>query len=185
MGKTITSIVTLTVAIILTYASTASAGGFTSDPVKTDRAYIKDHYITKTIKTPNPSTQTCREVDVPIYGNTGGSTDGAEILGAIIGGVIGSKIGSGDGSKVATGVGAVIGGIGGLFGGGGRDDSKDHLPRKRAKKTARKINKYNDKLDKVEAANRELIRDHTFKTRKSDWRRGKEIQDFQYGQSIE
>ena len=42
------------------------------------------------------------------YGNTGGSTDGAEILGAT-GGVIGSKIGSGDGSKVATGVGAVIG----------------------------------------------------------------------------
>ena len=73
MGKTITSIVTLTVAIILTYASTASAGGYTSDPVKTDRAYIKDHYITKTIRTPNPSTQTCREVDVPIYGNTGGS----------------------------------------------------------------------------------------------------------------
>jgi hypothetical protein len=50
MGKTITSIVTLTVAIILTYASTASAGGFTSDPVKTDRAYIKDHYITKQLE---------------------------------------------------------------------------------------------------------------------------------------
>ena len=109
MGKLITSIVTLTVAIILTYASTASAGGFTSSPEKTDRAFIKDHYVTKIIKTPNAPTQTCREVDVPIYGNTGGSTDGAEILGAIIGGVIGSKIGSGDGSKVATGVGAVIG----------------------------------------------------------------------------
>tara|TARA_B100000941_G_C28480098_1_gene541614 strand:- start:298 stop:813 length:516 start_codon:yes stop_codon:yes gene_type:complete len=109
MGKLITSIVTLTVAIILTYASTASAGGFTSSPEKTDRAYIKDHYVTKIIKTPNAPTQTCREVDVPIYGNTGGNTDGAEILGAIIGGVIGSKIGSGDGSKVATGVGAVIG----------------------------------------------------------------------------
>ena len=109
MGKLITNIVTITVAIILTYASTASAGGYTSSPEKTDRAYIKDHYITKTIRTPNPSTQTCRDVDVPIYGNTGGNTDGAEILGAIIGGVIGSNIGSGDGSKVATGVGAVIG----------------------------------------------------------------------------
>ena len=36
MGKIITSIVTLTVAIILTYASTASAGGFTS---LTDNTY--------------------------------------------------------------------------------------------------------------------------------------------------
>ena len=109
MGKIITSIVTLTVAIILTYASTASAGGFTSSPEKTDRAFIKDHYVTKIIKTPNAPTQTCREVDVPIYGNTGGSTDGAEILGAIIGGVIGSKIGSGTGNDVAIGTGAVIG----------------------------------------------------------------------------
>lgn len=111
MGKLITSIVTLTVAIILTYASTAMAGGnlYSSDPEKTDRAYIKDHYITKVIKTPNQPVQTCREVDIPIYQNQSGNTDGAEILGAIIGGVIGSKIGSGDGSKVATGVGAIVG----------------------------------------------------------------------------
>ena len=111
MGKLITSIVTLTVAIILTYASTAMAGGnlYSSDPEKTDRAYIKDHYITKVIKTPNQPVQTCREVDIPIYQNQGGNTDGAEILGAIIGGVIGSKIGKGDGNKIATGVGAVIG----------------------------------------------------------------------------
>ena len=111
MGKIITSIVTLTVAIILTYASSAMAGEKKFrlyEPEKVERAYIKDWYVTKTIKTPS-TTQNCREVDVPIYGNTGGSTDGAEILGAIIGGVIGSKIGSGDGSKVATGVGAVIG----------------------------------------------------------------------------
>jgi hypothetical protein len=47
MGKLISNIVTLTVAIILTYASTASAGGFTSDPEQTDRAFIKDHYITR------------------------------------------------------------------------------------------------------------------------------------------
>jgi uncharacterized protein YcfJ len=109
MGKLISNIVTLTVAIILTYASTASAGGFTSDPERTDRAFIKDHYITKVIKTPNQPVQTCRDVDIPIYQNNSGNTDGAEILGAIIGGVIGSKIGSGDGSKVATGVGAIIG----------------------------------------------------------------------------
>ena len=111
MGKLITSIVTLTVAIILTYASTAMAGGnlYSSDPEKTDRAYIKDHYVTKVIKTPNQPVQTCREVDIPIYQNQSGNTDGAEILGAIIGGVIGSKIGSGDGSKVATGVGAIVG----------------------------------------------------------------------------
>jgi len=83
-----------------------------------------------------------------------------------------------------AGVGAVIGGIGGLIGGGGRDDSKDHLPRKRAKKTAKKINAYNKKLDKVEAANRDIIRDHTFKTRIQDWKRGKEVQDFQYAQAL-
>ena len=57
MGKLITSIVTLTVAIILTYASTAMAGGnlYSSDPEKTDRAYIKD-YVTKVIKTPTNCT---------------------------------------------------------------------------------------------------------------------------------
>jgi len=110
MGKLITSIVTLTVAIILTYASTAMAGEKFRlyEPEKVERAYIKDWYVTKTIKTPS-TTQNCREVDIPIYQNQSGNTDGAEILGAIIGGVIGSKIGSGDGSKVATGVGAIVG----------------------------------------------------------------------------
>jgi len=104
--------------------------------------------------------------------------------GAASGAASGFQLGAMTGIPHAAGVGAVIGGIGGLFGGGGRDDSKDHLPRKRAKKTAKKINKYNDKLDKVEASNRELIRNHTFKTRIEDWKRGKEVQDFQYAQAL-
>ncbi len=84
MGKIITSIVTLTVAIILTYASTAMAGEKFRlyEPEKVERAYIKDWYVTKTIKTPS-TTQNCREVDVPIYGNTGGSvfhSGGQEVL---------------------------------------------------------------------------------------------------------
>jgi len=110
MGKLITSIVTLTVAIILTYTSTAMAGEKFRlyEPEKVERAYIKDWYVTKTIKTPS-TTQNCREVDIPIYQNQSGNTDGAEILGAIIGGVIGSKIGIGTGNDVAIGTGAVIG----------------------------------------------------------------------------
>jgi hypothetical protein len=105
-------------------------------------------------------------------------------LRAASGAASGFQLGAMTGVPHLAGVGAVIGGIGGLFGGGGRDDSKDHLPRKRAKKTAKKINQYNDKLDKVEASNRELIRDHTFKTRIEDWKRGKEVQDFQYAQAL-
>lgn len=106
--------------------------------------------------------------------------------GAASGAASGFQVGAMTGIPHAAGVGAVIGGISGLFGGGG-DDSKDayQLARKRAKKTARKINKYNKKLDAVEAANREIIRDHTFKTRTQDWERGKEIQDFQYAQVLQ
>jgi len=107
-----------------------------------------------------------------------------KFAGAASGAASGFQLGAMTGVPHLAGVGAVIGGIGGLFGGGGRDDSKDHLPRKRAKKTAKKINQYNDKLDKVEASNRELIRDHTFKTRIEDWKRGKEVQDFQYAQAL-
>lgn len=104
--------------------------------------------------------------------------------GAATGAATGFKLGAMTGASHLAGVGAVVGGIAGFFGGGGSDDSKQNLPRKRAKKNARKINKYNKKLDKVEAANRELIRDHTYKTRIRDWKRGKEIQKFQYAQAL-
>lgn len=107
-----------------------------------------------------------------------------QFTGAASGAASGFQLGAMTGVPHLAGVGAVIGGIGGLIGGGGGDDSKKHLSRKRAKKNARKINEYNKKLDKVEAANRELIRDHTFKTRKRDWKRGKEVQDFQYAQAL-
>tara|TARA_B100001057_G_C22788280_1_gene926518 strand:- start:83 stop:595 length:513 start_codon:yes stop_codon:yes gene_type:complete len=65
------------------------------------------HY--KTVNVNNPQ-QVCKIVDVPVYGNTGGTTlTGEQVLGAIIGGVIGSKIGKGTGNDIAIGTGAIIG----------------------------------------------------------------------------
>ena len=66
--------------------------------------------------------QDCRNVEVPVYGNTGGgvNTEGA-ILGGIVGGIVGNQVGGGSGREAATGVGAMIGAIvGGNSGGGNR-----------------------------------------------------------------
>lgn len=55
--------------------------------------------------------QDCRDVQVPVYGNSGGvNTEGA-ILGGIVGGIVGNQVGGGSGREAATGVGAMIGAI--------------------------------------------------------------------------
>jgi len=65
----------------------------------------------KQITTRVPS-QVCTEVDVPIYGQSGGHDKTGDILGgAIIGGIIGHQIGKGDARKHNRNVGAVIGGL--------------------------------------------------------------------------
>jgi len=73
-----------------------------------DIAEIVDHY--KTVVKQIPYTEeTCRVVDVPIYGNVGKEPTTSDILtGAIIGGVIGNNI---KGEKNGGAAGAVIGGL--------------------------------------------------------------------------
>ena len=66
---------------------------------------VQDHYRTVTNKTPY---QQCYEVEVPVYGEVGGSKPEDIIGGAIIGGIIGNQIGDSKGNGAA---GAVIGGL--------------------------------------------------------------------------
>jgi uncharacterized protein YcfJ len=66
---------------------------------------VQDHYRTVTNKTPY---QQCYEVEVPVYGDVGGSRTEDIIGGAIIGGIIGNQIGDSKGNGAA---GAVIGGL--------------------------------------------------------------------------
>ena len=69
---------------------------------------IVDHY--KTVVKQIPYTEeTCRIIDVPVYGNVGKEATPGDILtGAIIGGVIGNNI---KGEKNGGAAGAVIGGL--------------------------------------------------------------------------
>tara|TARA_B100000965_G_scaffold113594_1_gene93747 strand:+ start:6012 stop:6539 length:528 start_codon:yes stop_codon:yes gene_type:complete len=64
--------------------------------------------------------QVCKQVQVPVYSNTGKTNNGNAILGAIIGGVIGNQFGKGDGNKAATAVGAAIGAVKGSQTGQGK-----------------------------------------------------------------
>lgn len=79
-------------------------------------AQAETYYANITNVTPNyetvwqnvPSTQ-CQDVQVPIYGNTGGGASGADVLGGmIIGGLLGKGVGGNDKGAAA---GAVLGGI--------------------------------------------------------------------------
>lgn len=66
----------------------------------------KEMYQTRVVTVPE---QTCRIVDVPVYGNVGGGASTGDVLtGAIIGGIIGNNIKGETGGGAA---GAVIGGI--------------------------------------------------------------------------
>jgi len=56
----------------------------------------------------NMPQDTCRVVEVPVYGNTKGSA-GDAIAGAIIGGVLGNQVGKGSGKDAATIFGAILG----------------------------------------------------------------------------
>ena len=69
---------------------------------------VKPVYTQVVQQTPR---QVCKQVQVPVYGNTGQTNNGNAILGAIIGGVIGNQFGSGSGKEAATAVGAAIGAV--------------------------------------------------------------------------
>jgi len=74
----------------------------------TSKAYTEDHY--KTVLEQKPYTvEVCKDVEVPIYGQTGSGASAGDVLGGmIIGGLIG-KGASGDDKGAAAG--AVIGGM--------------------------------------------------------------------------
>ena len=90
----------LTTAAIVTFATQAFA----------------ENYATITNVTPNYQEVTtnapvtiCNDVEVPIYGNTGGGASGADVLGGmIIGGLLGKGVTGKDNGAAA---GAVLGGI--------------------------------------------------------------------------
>ena len=67
---------------------------------------IQPNYQTVYMNVPQ---QQCQDVQVPIYGNTGGGASGADVLGGmIIGGLLGKGVGGNDKGAAA---GAVLGGI--------------------------------------------------------------------------
>lgn len=53
--------------------------------------------------------KSCKVVEVPIYGKTGGAQTGEVLGGAIIGGILGNQVGGGSGKDAATILGAILG----------------------------------------------------------------------------
>ena len=84
----------------------------------------------------------------------------------------------------AIGAGASI--LGGIMGAKQASSSNrrareaEAAQRKHNEKVARKTNKHNDKLDVADKANYYAMRDYSHQTNMQNWQRGKEIQDFQY-----
>jgi len=70
-------------------------------------ATVEDHYKNYRVSTPHTE-RVCRDVEVPVYGQSDSTTDGT-ILGAIAGGILGNQVGKGNGKTAATALGAVIG----------------------------------------------------------------------------
>lgn len=77
---------------------------------------VQDHYKSVTHQIPHVENK-CKIVEVPIYGKSEMSTEGA-IVGGLIGGIVGNQIGKGSGKEAATGVGALTGAI---IGGQGKE----------------------------------------------------------------
>jgi outer membrane lipoprotein SlyB len=75
---------------------------------ETSKAYIEDHY--KTVLEQKPYTvEVCKNVQVPVYGQTGSGASAGDVLGGmIIGGLIGKGVTNKDNGAAA---GAVIGGM--------------------------------------------------------------------------
>ncbi len=89
--------------VVSFWSGFASAESFT---VQGRITAVEDVYQTRIVETPE---QTCRVVDVPIYGNVGNAPSTGDVLtGAIIGGIIGNNLKGEDGGGAA---GAVLGGI--------------------------------------------------------------------------
>ena len=90
-------------AMAVSFTGVANAESYSVSGVVTD---VQPQYSNIANRIPQ---QSCSIVDVPVYGNSGGSKlFGLDVEGAIIGGVIGNQIGNSKGNGAA---GAVIGGL--------------------------------------------------------------------------
>ena len=95
---------------MLKYAALATFILTGSAHADTVSARIEHHY--KTINESVPViTQSCNDVEVPIYGNNNNFNTGGAVLGGLIGGILGNQVGGGSGKEAATGVGAMTGAI--------------------------------------------------------------------------
>lgn len=91
--------------LLLTTALIAFASQASADGVRTK---IEDHYTNETVSTP-VYTNECYNVDVPVYGERRGGSNGDVLTGAVVGGVIGNQFGNGNGKDVMTILGAIVG----------------------------------------------------------------------------
>lgn len=92
---------TLALTLMLVTAAMPAAAEYKTN------ATVKDHFRTVTRNVP-VTERVCQTVEVPVYGNTGGSTADT-IVGAIIGGAIGNQFGGGSGKDAMTVLGAIAG----------------------------------------------------------------------------
>ena len=87
------------------------------------------------------------------------------------------------GAAIVSGITSVVGGIVGSSQASknnatARDNQKKQ--EKFNKEVAKRTNEYNDKLDAVDVANYEAMREYSHETSLQNWQRGAEIQDYQY-----
>ena len=82
----------------------------------TNDVFYADAYVIRSDVEPTQTVKvvkkvpSCKIVDVPIYGKTGGQASTGEVLGgAIIGGILGNQVGGGSGKDAATILGAILG----------------------------------------------------------------------------
>tara|TARA_B110001454_G_scaffold205592_1_gene215319 strand:- start:423 stop:914 length:492 start_codon:yes stop_codon:yes gene_type:complete len=98
----------------ISYATDNANNGWGNEPIVD--SYVKEevdgfltHYFIKEEIQIRESNRECKQVDVPIYKNTGKSTTGEVLGGAILGGVLGNQVGKGKGKDAATILGAILG----------------------------------------------------------------------------
>ena len=91
---------------------------------------------------------------------------------------------------IAAGISAAAGLASGIMGASQASESNrkareaQRAQEKYQAKVAKKTNKYNAKLDAADKANYYAMRDYSYQTSLQNWQRGKEIQDFQYLQTL-
>jgi len=89
-----------------TIVAVVAASAVNAEVVRARITYVEPRY--ETVYQNNPTTQ-CYDVEVPVYGNTGGGANGGDVLsGMIIGGLLGKGA---TGNDRGAAVGAILGGV--------------------------------------------------------------------------